>query len=46
LAATPPLIYLTKNPEKKEKRGGRERRGEGERRSGETLPDFQAGDCR
>ena len=46
LAATPPLICLTKNPEKKEKREGRERRGEGERRNSEALPDFQAGDCR
>ena len=30
----------------KKKREGRERRGEGERRSGEALLDFQAGDCR
>ena len=37
LADTPPLICLTKNPEKK-KRGRRER--------GEALPDFRAGDCR
>ena len=30
LAAPHPLICLTKNPEKKKREGGRERRGEGE----------------
>ena len=41
-----PSLASLKIQKKKEKKGGRERKGEGERRSGEALLDFQAGDCR